>query len=97
MSNVSRTGITHFVQVVVDGPETSVPRQKLRLSQFHLTKFKINFPFNGSTKTVREAWKKAEMDEKWVKSRWAEKAANRQRVRNIQHIVLLMKLFYEFI
>lgn len=67
-------------QVLVDGPETGVPRQKLRLSQLHLTKFKINFPFTGPTRLVRAAWKKADMDKKWAESVWAQRAANKQRV-----------------
>ncbi|XKL69630.1 hypothetical protein PGB90_007399 [Kerria lacca] len=65
--------------VLVDGPETGVPRQKLRLSQIHLTKFKINFPFNGPTKLVRKAWKKNELDDKWSKSRWAERFLNKHK------------------
>jgi len=65
---------------LVDGPETGVPRSKMRISQIHLTKFKINFPYNGSTRTVRQAWKKADLNKLWVQSRWAEKAANREKV-----------------
>ncbi|XP_065218192.1 large ribosomal subunit protein eL14 [Planococcus citri] len=64
--------------VLVDGPETNVPRQKLRLNQLHLTKFRINFPFNGPTRVVRKAWKTDEIDAKWAKSRWAERASNKQ-------------------
>ena len=67
-------------KVLVDGPETKVPRQKLRLNQLHLTKFRINFPFNGPTRVVRQAWKKDEIDAKWAKSRWAERADNKQKV-----------------
>jgi len=52
----------------------------MRISQIHLTKFKINFPYNGSTRTVRQAWKKADLNKLWVQSRWAEKAANREKV-----------------
>ncbi|XP_060861359.1 large ribosomal subunit protein eL14 [Metopolophium dirhodum] len=65
--------------VLVDGPETGVPRSKMRISQIHLTKFKINFPYNGSTRTVRQAWKKADLNKLWVQTRWAEKAANREK------------------
>lgn len=68
-------------QVLVDGPESGVPRSKMRISQIHLTKFKINFPYNGSTRTVRQAWNKADLNKLWIQSRWAEKAANREKVR----------------
>lgn len=64
----------------MDGPETGVRRHKLRLSQIHLTKFKINFPYHGPTRVVRAAWKKNEMDEKWAKSRWAERLKNKEIV-----------------
>jgi len=68
------------LQVLVDGPESGVPRSKMRISQIHLTKFKINFPYNGSTKSIRQAWINADLDKLWIKSRWAEKAANREKV-----------------
>lgn len=65
---------------MVDGPETGVPRQKLRLSQIHLTKFKVSFPFHGPTRVVRKAWKTSQMDDKWAKSRWAERLRNKEIV-----------------
>jgi len=71
---------------LVDGPETGVPRSKMRISQIHLTKFKINFPYNGSTRTVRQAWIKADLNKLWVQSRWAEKAANREKVKVFNYI-----------
>jgi len=52
----------------------------MRISQIHLTKFKVNFPYNGSTRTVRQAWVKADLNKLWIQSRWAEKAANREKV-----------------
>lgn len=74
-----------YFQVLVDGPETGVPRQKLRLSQIHLTKFKLNFPFTGPTRLVRQAWKKNDMDKQWAESRWAERLANKKRVSDPIH------------
>ncbi|XP_050431942.1 60S ribosomal protein L14 [Adelges cooleyi] len=65
--------------VLVDGPESGVPRSKMRISQIHLTKFKVSFPYNGSTRTIRQAWVKADLNKLWIQSRWAEKAANREK------------------
>ncbi|KAI5697341.1 hypothetical protein M8J76_008559 [Diaphorina citri] len=69
--------------VLVDGPETGVPRSALRLNQLHLTKLKINFPFNARTKVVRKAWKDGQVEEKWSKSLWAQKVANVEKRKTL--------------
>lgn len=62
-----------MLQVLVDGPETKVPRGQMRLNELHLTKFKINFPYTASTRVVRKAWNAAKISEKWTESMWAKK------------------------
>lgn len=70
----------YSLQVLIDGPESQVPRSQIRLSQLHLTKFRLKFPYTGSTKVVRKAWKAAEVDEKWGKSVWAQKLEAKKKV-----------------
>jgi large subunit ribosomal protein L14e len=69
-----------FLQALVDGPETGVPRGQMRLNQLHLTKFKINFPFTDRTKAVRQAWIKNKINEKWAVGMWAQKIAAKRKV-----------------
>lgn len=64
----------------MDGPNSNVPRSSLRLNQLHLTKFRIKFPFTGSTRVVRKAWNDAKIDEQWANSVWAKKVAAKEKV-----------------
>ncbi|XP_018333842.1 60S ribosomal protein L14 [Agrilus planipennis] len=69
-------------RVLVDGPETKVSRQPIRLNQIHLTKLKIRFPYTGSTRVVRQAWKQGKINEKWSQTVWAQKLiAKKKRVQ----------------
>ncbi|XP_057326273.1 60S ribosomal protein L14 isoform X2 [Microplitis mediator] len=62
-------------RVLVDGPQSKIPRGQMRLSELHLTKFQLKFPFTGSTRVVRKAWEAADLDKKWSETVWAKKAA----------------------
>ncbi|KAL1451362.1 hypothetical protein WDU94_005747 [Cyamophila willieti] len=75
--------VINQTSVLVDGPETGVIRSSLRLNQLHLTKLKINFPFNARTKVVRKAWKDGEVADKWSKSLWAQKVANVEKRKTL--------------
>lgn len=63
-------------RALVDGPESGVPRQELRLNQLHLTKFRIPFAHSARTKVVRKAWKDAEISKKWEESSWCKRVQN---------------------
>jgi len=76
----------------VDGPETGVPRGQMRLNQLHLTKFKINFPFTGRTKAIRQVWLKNKINEKWAAGMWAQKIAAK---RKVCRIYVLRIIFYK--
>jgi ribosomal protein L14E/L6E/L27E len=78
-----------FVQALVDGPETGVPRGQMRLNQLHLTKYKISFPFTDQTKTVRKAWIKNKIDEKWATGIWAQKIAAKRQVCKIDNLRII--------
>ncbi|XP_076264640.1 ribosomal protein L14 [Rhynchophorus ferrugineus] len=76
---VSIVDVIDQTRVLVDGPETKVPRSQLRLNQLHLTKLRIKFPFSASTRVVRKAWKEGQVQEKWEKSVWAQKVAAKEK------------------
>lgn len=69
-----------YLQVLVDGPESKVPRTQIRLNQLHLTKFRIKFPYAASTRIVRKAWNDAKINEKWTESMWAKKLEAKEKV-----------------
>jgi large subunit ribosomal protein L14e len=50
---------------LIDGPESGVPRRAARANEIHLTKFVLKYPRGCKTKTVREAWNKAGMMQRW--------------------------------
>ncbi|CAK1556182.1 unnamed protein product [Leptosia nina] len=76
---VSIVDVIDQTRVLVDGPGSGVPRQKIRLNQLHLTKFRLSFPFTAPTRIVRKAWTDAKLDEKWAASQWAQKLANKEK------------------
>lgn len=70
----------YFLQVLIDGPGSNVPRQQMRLNQLHLTKFRVKFPYTASTRIVRKAWKDGKINEKWADSMWAKKLEAKEKV-----------------
>ena len=52
----------------------------MKLSDLHLTKFKLSIPFTGSTRVVRKAWDEAKIDEAWNKTMWARKIQAKAKV-----------------
>ncbi|XP_033325536.1 ribosomal protein L14 isoform X2 [Megalopta genalis] len=66
-------------RVLVDGPSSHVPRTGMRLNQLHLTKFRIRFPYTGSTRVVRKAWESANIDELWKQTMWARKVEAKKK------------------
>ncbi|CAH1179234.1 unnamed protein product [Phaedon cochleariae] len=76
---VSIVDVIDQTRVLVDGPETGVPRGQIRLSQLHLTKFRIRFPYAASTRVVRKAWNDEKINEKWTESVWAKKVASKEK------------------
>lgn len=67
-------------QVLIDGPAAKIPRGQMRLSDLHLTKFRLKFPFTGSTKVVRKVWESEKVDEKWQQTMWAKKVEAKKKV-----------------
>lgn len=67
-------------QVLVDGPLSKVPRCEMRLNELHLTKFRLRFPFTGSTRVVRKAWQEGNINELWKETMWARKVEAKKKV-----------------
>ncbi|KAF7403397.1 hypothetical protein HZH68_006191 [Vespula germanica] len=66
-------------RVLVDGPAANVPRGQMRLNELHLTKFRLRFPYTGSTRVVRKAWEISEIDNLWKNTMWARKVAAKKK------------------
>ncbi|XP_076245250.1 ribosomal protein L14 isoform X2 [Calliopsis andreniformis] len=66
-------------RVLVDGPQSNVPRGEMRLNELHLTKFRLHFPYTGSTRVVRKAWEAAKINDLWEKTMWAEKVEAKEK------------------
>ncbi|XP_050304507.1 60S ribosomal protein L14 [Anthonomus grandis grandis] len=76
---VSIVDVIDQTRVLVDGPETNVPRGQIRINQLHLTKFRVKYPFTASTRVVRKAWKDGQVLENWENSVWAKKIAAKEK------------------
>ncbi|CCK68317.1 60S ribosomal protein eL14 KNAG_0A06610 [Huiozyma naganishii CBS 8797] len=66
-------------KVLVDGPESGVPRQSVNLSQIVLTPLTFSLTRGARTSTVSKKWTAAGVSDKWAASSWAKKIAQRQR------------------
>ncbi|CAL7949029.1 unnamed protein product [Xylocopa violacea] len=66
-------------RVLVDGPASNVPRCEMRLNELHLTKFRIRFPYTGSTHVVRKAWEAANINDLWKQTMWARKVEAKKK------------------
>ena len=76
---VSIVDVIDQTRVLIDGPETGVPRGAIRLNQLQLTNFRIKFPFNGPSSVIRRAWIKYNIKEKWDSSGWAKKLLAKEK------------------
>lgn len=74
---------------MIDGPASNISRQQMRLSDLHLTKFRLKFPFTASTRVVRKAWQDGKIDEEWQKTMWSRKVEAKKKV-------ILPSEFYKF-
>lgn len=55
----------------------------MRLNELHLTKFRLRFPYTGSTRVVRKAWEKGDIDNLWQNTMWARKVAAKKKVKTL--------------
>lgn len=66
-------------QVLIDGPETGVPRQSINLGQVVLTPLTFTLPRGARNSIVSKKWAAAQVTESWKASSWAKKIAQRER------------------
>lgn len=59
----------------------------MRLNELHLTKFRLRFPFSGSTSVVRKVWEAANINELWKQTMWSRKVEAKKKVPNNLSIV----------
>lgn len=70
-----------FCRVLIDGPESGVPRVVANFKDLQLTKFVVKCGPGARTGSVSKAWKKADMSTKWGETAWAKKM-ERQKLRD---------------
>ncbi|AET38173.1 60S ribosomal protein eL14 Ecym_2443 [Eremothecium cymbalariae DBVPG len=66
-------------RVLIDGPETGVPRQAFSLGHVVLTPLTFDLPRGSRTSTVSKKWIASNVTEKWTSSSWAKKIAQLER------------------
>ncbi|XP_029023771.1 60S ribosomal protein L14 [Betta splendens] len=66
-------------RALVDGPCSGVKRQALPFKCMQLTDYVIKIGHGAREKTVRQAWEKAEVNQKWSQSSWAKKIEAREK------------------
>ncbi|KAI9636299.1 ribosomal protein L14-domain-containing protein, partial [Dioszegia hungarica] len=70
-------------RALIDGPNTSVPRQQIAYRNLILTPYTISkLPRGAGSGAIKRAVEKAGVLEKWEQSGWAKKLAARQTRKN---------------
>jgi ribosomal protein L14E/L6E/L27E len=72
--------------VLVDGPSETgvVPRHSAALAHLSLTPIVLSkLPRGTGVGTVKSAWAKAEVDNKWAETTWAKKRAQYQKRKQL--------------
>ncbi|XP_078395980.1 large ribosomal subunit protein eL14 [Cetorhinus maximus] len=66
-------------RALVDGPCSGVRRQAMPFKCMQLTDFKIQIPHSVRHKSVKAAWEKEKITEKWQATHWAKKIEARAK------------------
>ncbi|KAI0802446.1 ribosomal protein L14-domain-containing protein [Xylaria sp. FL0064] len=70
-------------RVLVDGPSADeklvVPKGPVALSDVFLTDLSLEIPRALRTGTLKTFWEKAEIDKKWLASKWAQRSQRTER------------------
>ncbi|KAI1823705.1 ribosomal protein L14-domain-containing protein [Xylaria intraflava] len=70
-------------RVLVDGPSSDeklvVPKGPIALSDVLLTDINLEIPRAVRTGTLKKFWEKAEVDKKWLSSKWAQRSQRTER------------------
>lgn len=65
----------------------------MRLNDLHLTKFRIRFPYTGSTRVVRKAWEAANINDLWKQTMWARKVEAKKKVGIIIYMYIIYNIY----
>ena len=79
-------------RVLLDGPQSGVPRQEYRIKNLHLTPLAINVAFSARTRVVRKEWEAGNISQKWEESAWAKRMqmkARRQGLNDFERFKLM--------
>ncbi|XP_041376173.1 60S ribosomal protein L14-like [Gigantopelta aegis] len=66
-------------RALVDGPCTNVHRKDINFKALHLTQFTLRLGPGSRTRTVKKAWDKNQISEKWAQTTWAKKIENKNK------------------
>ncbi|KAI1182360.1 ribosomal protein L14-domain-containing protein [Nemania serpens] len=70
-------------RALVDGPSSeeklAVPKGPIAFSDVLLTDLKLEIPRAVRTGTLKKFWEKAEIDKKWLASKWAQRSQRTER------------------
>ncbi|ORX33986.1 ribosomal protein L14-domain-containing protein [Kockovaella imperatae] len=70
-------------RALIDGPNSSVPRQSIAYRHLILTPYTLaKLPRGAGTGAIKKAFEKAGVSEKWEQSGWAKKLHARQSRKN---------------
>lgn len=73
-----------YIQALIDGPETGVPRQAIAYKKVVLTPYVLKkLPRAAGQTVVSKVWKASGVQEKWDQSAWAKKRAVQQKRRSL--------------
>lgn len=66
--------------VLIDGPTTGVPRHKMNVRQFRLTKFVVKCCHHSPSRIIKDAFESANIEKLWNETSWAK----RENARSIR-------------
>ncbi|KAJ3217069.1 hypothetical protein HDU67_008538 [Dinochytrium kinnereticum] len=75
--------IVDHSRVLIDGPNSGVPRQVIALKRVNLTSIAVKVPRAGGTPAIKAAIEKADVAGKWSKTAWAKKLHTRTVRQNL--------------
>lgn len=68
-----------WLQALITGPCSGVPRQAMSLTNLTLTRFTIKIPHSARDRTVRKSFQTEKIKEKWLETALAKRIALREK------------------
>ena len=73
------TDVVRWLQALITGPCSGVPRQAMSLTNLTLTRFTIKIPHSARDRTVRKSFQSEKIKEKWLETALAKRIALREK------------------